>query len=402
MLVRDILATRYDTPPLAYVHSFGCQQSVADGEKLMGLLAEMGYGFTSSDDNADFVLYNTCAVRESAEDHVFGNLGELTHNKKRKPSMIIAISGCMTEQQHIVKRLHASYPQVDIVLGTNAFSQLPKRVYEKLVHNKRFFKNANDTQNLPIEEGLPTHREGKLKAWIPIMYGCDNFCTYCIVPYVRGRERSRESSAILSEITALVSEGYREITLLGQNVNSYGKGLSENINFAQLLRRVNDISGDFIIRFMTSHPKDCTRELIDAIADCSKVAKHLHLPVQSGSDHILSEMNRHYTVSQYMALIDYARERMPKLTITSDIIVGFPGETYDDFTSTLDLVRRVNYTALYTFIYSRRSGTRAESLADPISPKEKSLWMRELLEAQKAISDDILHSYIGEEMTVLT
>ncbi|MEG0542256.1 MAG: tRNA (N6-isopentenyl adenosine(37)-C2)-methylthiotransferase MiaB, partial [Angelakisella sp.] len=374
LLVRGILAERYETPPLAYVHSYGCQQSVADGEKLKGLLAEMGYGFTDNKDDADFVLYNTCAVRENAEQRVFGNVGALVHHKRRKPHMIIGLSGCMTEQQHIADKLRRSYPHVDLVMGTNAFSQLPQMVYEKLVHNKRFIKSDDSAQNLPVEEGIPTRRDGTIKAWVPVMYGCDNFCSYCIVPYVRGRERSRESGAILNEIAGLVAEGYKEITLLGQNVNSYGKGLSEEINFAGLLRQINNISGDFIIRFMTSHPKDCTRELIDAMADCKKVARHLHLPVQCGSNRILSEMNRRYTTEQYYELIDYARQRMPDIDLSSDIIVGFPGETYEDFAQTLALIKQVAYTTLYTFIYSRRSGTKAESFPDPIPYDQKSAW----------------------------
>lgn len=400
-LVRGILAERYQAPPLAYVHSFGCQQSVADGEKLKGLLAEMGYGFTDSSDNADFVLYNTCAVRETAEHRVFGNVGELSHNKRRNPQMIVALAGCMTEQKQVVAKIKNSYPQVDLVLGTNAFSRLPRMVYEKLEQGKRSIEIDSDTQNLPIEEGIPTRRDGRIKTGIPIMHGCDNFCSYCIVPYVRGRERSRTSAAILEEVTRLVSEGYREITLLGQNVNSYGKGLSEDINFAGLLRKINAVEGEFVIRFMTSHPKDCTHELIDTMADCKKVARHLHLPVQSGSDRVLGEMNRRYTAAQYLELTDYARRLMPEITLTSDIIVGFPGEQYEDFLQTLDLIKRVNYTTLYTFIYSRRSGTKAENLPDPVPYEEKSSWLRELLQLQSSIGEAILHQSIGKDMRVL-
>lgn len=400
-LVRGILALRYQTPPLAYVHSYGCQQSIADGEKLKGLLAEMGYGFTDSSDEADFVLYNTCAVRETAEHRVFGNVGELIHNKQRRPEMIVALAGCMTEQQHIMEKIKNSYPHVDLVLGTNAFSRLPQMVYEKLELGRRLIQSDSSTQNLPIEEGIPTHRDGKIKAGVPIMYGCDNFCSYCIVPYVRGRERSRTSAAILAEVTQLVGEGYREITLLGQNVNSYGKGLAENISFAGLLRSINDVSGQFIIRFMTSHPKDCTRELLSAMADCKKVVRHLHLPVQSGSDRVLAEMNRRYTVAQYRELIDHARLLMPDITVTSDIIVGFPGESHEDFLQTLDLIKQVGYTALYTFIYSRRSGTKAESFPDPVPYKQKSTWLRELLQLQSEIGEAILHRSIGKTMQVL-
>lgn len=399
--VKKLLFERYGRQPIAYTRTFGCQQSVADGEKLQGLLAQMGYGFTSDQAAADFILYNTCAVRETAEQRVFGNVGELSHNKRRKPEMIIALAGCMTEQKHVAEKLRASYPQVDLVLGTNAFSRLPQLVYEKLTKGKRFIQLEHSTQSLPIEEGIPTRREGTLKAWVPVMYGCDNYCSYCIVPYVRGRERSRASDAVVEEITQLVAQGYREITLLGQNVNSYGKGLPEQTDFAQLLRRINDIEGEFIIRFMTSHPKDCTPALLDAMADCPKVARHLHLPVQSGSDRVLARMNRNYTIARYRELVDYARSRMPDLTITSDIIVGFPGETREDFLQTLDLIQQVQYTTLYTFIYSRRSGTRAESFPDPVRYEEKSAWMRELLQLQGGIGEKLLQQCIGNTITVL-
>lgn len=400
-LVRDILEEKYDSPPLACIHSYGCQQSVADGEKLKGLAASMGYGFTDNVDEADLILYNTCAVRENAEKRVFGNVGALKHHKRRKPDLIIGISGCMTEQQHVKDKLATSYKHVDLVMGTNAFSILPQRIYEKLTENKRYIEGEAVADKMPIIEGIPTRRDGKFKAWVPIMYGCDNFCSYCIVPYVRGRERSRESAAIIGEIESLVLEGYKDITLLGQNVNSYGKGLAERINFSELLRRINAIKGDFIIRFMTSHPKDCTHELIDTIAECKKVVRHLHLPVQSGSDRILSAMNRKYSVEQYLELIEYAKKIIPDISLTSDIIVGFPGETYEDFLQTLELVKKVRYTSLFTFIYSRRSGTAAVKLEDPISEVEKSKWFRELLKVQNQIGTEILQDYVGTTMRVL-
>lgn len=399
--INKLLQNKGDGIPLACVHSYGCQQNVADGEKLKGLLAEMGYGFTEILDDADFVIYNTCAVRENAEKRVFGNVGALKHYKKRRPDMIIALAGCMTQQQHVADKLKKSYPHVDIVVGTNAYGELPRLVYEKLAFDKRYIKTGEEHENAPVIEGIPIQRDGSFKAWVPVMYGCDNFCSYCIVPYVRGRERSRPSEHILREIQELAQAGYKDITLLGQNVNSYGKGLEEDIDFARLLRKINDIQGDFRVRFMTSHPKDCTHELLDAMAECEKVSKHLHLPVQSGSDRILSAMNRHYTAQSYLSLIDYARSRMPDLAITSDIIVGFPGETREDFDKTLELIQKVRYTSLFTFIYSKRSGTKAEKLPDPIPAEEKSKWFRELLAVQNEIGEEILKSYVGKTMRVL-
>ncbi len=399
--IRLLLQERGSGMPLACVHSYGCQQNVADGEKLSGLLAEMGYGFTQVLDEADLVLYNTCAVRENAEKRVFGNVGALKHYKRRHPGMIIALAGCMTQQQQVADRLKKSYPHVDIVVGTNSYGQLPRLIYEKLAFDKRYIKSGEEQENAPVIEGIPLRREGGFKAWVPVMYGCDNFCSYCIVPYVRGRERSRPWRLIVQEVEDLVRQGYKEVTLLGQNVNSYGKGLEEPLDFAGLLRKLDALPGDFIIRFMTSHPKDCTRELLDAMAECPKVERHLHLPVQCGSDRVLAEMNRRYTVDQYLELIRYAKERMPDIALTSDIIVGFPGETREDFEKTLDLVRRVGYTSLFTFIYSRRSGTRAETLPDPVPAEEKSRWFRELLEVQNAIGEEILRGYVGRTLRVL-
>ena len=399
--VRQLLRQRGEDLPLACVHSYGCQQNVADGEKFSGLLAQMGYGFTQDPDQADLVLYNTCAVRENAEQRVFGNVGALKHYKRRRPGMIIILAGCMTQQQHVADRIKKSYPHVDIVVGTNAYGELPRMIYEKLAFDRKYIKNGEEQENAPVIEGIPLRREGRFKAWVPVMYGCDNFCSYCIVPYVRGRERSRPWRLILQEIQELVRDGYKEITLLGQNVNSYGKGLEDPLDFAGLLRKIDALPGDFIIRFMTSHPKDCTRELLDAMAECKKVERHLHLPVQCGSDRILAAMNRRYTVGQYLELIRYARERMPDLSLTSDIIVGFPGETREDFEGTLELVRQVRYTSLFTFLYSPRSGTPAETMPDPIPGEEKSRWFRELLTVQDTIGTEVLRDYVGQTLRVL-
>ena len=361
----------------------------------------MGYGFTDSPEEADLILYNTCAVREHAEQRVLGNVGALKHYKRRKPDLIIVLAGCMTQQPQVAQRLKKSYPHVDIVVGAGAWTQLPELIYQKMVHGSRYIHEEQEPENTGIVEGLPTRRDGVYKAWVSVMYGCDNFCSFCIVPYVRGRERSRRPGDILREIEELVEDGCRDITLLGQNVNSYGKGLEEGLNFAGLLRQINGIPGDFRVRFMTSHPKDCTHELIDAMAECEKVCSHLHLPVQCGSDRILREMNRHYTVGEYLALADYARQRIPDLSLTSDIIVGFPGETYEDFRQTLDLIRRVEYDALYTFLYSRRSGTRAAALPDPVPEAEKSAWFRELLAVQDEIGRRRLDAQAGKVLRVL-
>lgn len=386
-LVRTVLASRFpDVKPKAFVHTYGCQGNVADGEKLQGMLAEMGFEFTDDVNGADLVLYNTCAIREHAEDRVFGNVGALKPVKKKNPDMIIALCGCMTQQQTVADKIKTSYPFVDIVFGTHVSHRLPEFIYRSLCLGKRVFETADSDGN--IVEGLPVRRDGTFKAWVPIMYGCNNFCSYCIVPYVRGRERSRDFDTVLEEVRGLVASGYKEITLLGQNVNSYNKDLSEDKQFPALLRAINDIDGEFIIRFMTSHPRDCTKALIEAMAECKKVAKHLHLPVQSGNDRVLSEMNRHYNREKYLSLIDYAYELMPELSVTSDIIVGFPGETYEEFCDTLSLVEKVRYTSLFTFIFSPRQGTKAFSMEDPVSRQEKGVWFKELTDLQEKIAGE--------------
>lgn len=399
-LVRTVLTSRFPVEkPKAYVHTYGCQGNVADGEKLQGMLYEMGFDFCLSPENADLVLYNTCAIREHAEDRVFGNVGALKPIKKKNPDMIIALCGCMTQQQSVADKLRSSYPFVDIVFGTHVSHRLPEFVYRKLCLGKRVFETADSEGN--IVEGLPIKRDGTFRAWVPIMYGCNNFCSYCIVPYVRGRERSRDFNVVLNEVKELVTSGYKEITLLGQNVNSYNKTLSEDKQFPALLRAINDIDGDFIVRFMTSHPRDCTRELIEAMAQCNKVAKHLHLPVQSGNDRVLKEMNRHYDREKYLSLIDYAYELMPELSITSDIIVGFPGETYEEFCDTLSLVKKVRYTSLFTFIFSPRKGTKAYEMEDPVSRQEKGVWFKELTDLQEKIAGERTASMKGRSYRVL-
>lgn len=385
--------------PLAYIRTYGCQQNVADSEKIKGYLYEMGYSFTDTPDNADFILFNTCAVREHAEDRVFGNVGALKTLKRKNPSLIIALCGCMMEQEHIANKIYKSFPFVSLVFGTHSMHKLPQLIYEYMVTGKRVFDRNNKDET--IYEDIPVKRDGTFKGWLPIMYGCDNFCSYCIVPYVRGRERSREYPAIINDAKNLIESGCKDITLLGQNVNSYGKGLQNGISFAQLLSKIDAIEGDYWLRFMTSHPKDCTRELIDTIASSKHISTHLHLPFQSGSNRILKQMNRKYTREKYLEIINYAKEKIPNLSLTSDIIVGFPGETYEDFQETISLIKEIEFSSLFTFIYSPRVGTPASKMDDPIPYEEKSKWFSELLETQEQIAAKRCASMLGKTYKVL-
>lgn len=382
----------------AYVHSFGCQLNVSDGEKIKGILKETGCSFTDKPEDAGIIIFNTCAVRESAEERVFGIIGSMKKLKAENPDLIIGVSGCMTAQEKNLERIKKSYPQVDIVLGTSAISSLPRLIYEHLESNKLEYDISEYADFSCNAEQV---RESSFKASVPIMFGCNNFCTYCIVPYVRGRERSRESADIISEVTQLVNQGYKEIMLLGQNVNSYGKDLENDLTFPELLRKINEIDGDFIIRFMSSHPKDAKRELLDTILECEKVAKHLHLPVQSGSNSILKAMNRNYTVEKYLETVDYLRSRDSGFSLTTDIIVGFPNETDEEFQDTVKLIKQVEYDNIYSFIYSKRSGTKASMIEDRTPEEVKSHRLRELLEVQREISDRHYRRFIGKTMRVL-
>ncbi|MCM1544417.1 MAG: tRNA (N6-isopentenyl adenosine(37)-C2)-methylthiotransferase MiaB [Ruminococcus sp.] len=383
-MVKTVLSSRFVSAPKAFVHTYGCQGNVADGERIKGMLVSMGYELTDTVENADLVLYNTCAIREHAQDRVFGNVGALKAYKTANPNMIIALCGCMMQQKYVADRIENSFRYVDLVFGTHVVHRLPEFIYRCLCSGKRVFEIPDSDGN--IVEGLPVNRDGSFKAWVPIMYGCNNFCSYCIVPYVRGRERSRDFDCVVEECRELVKAGYKEITLLGQNVNSYNKDLDEQYRFPALLKAINNIEGDFLIRFMTSHPRDCTKQLLETMASCDKVAKHLHLPFQSGNDRVLKEMNRHYDRAKYLSLIDYAYELMPDLSITSDVIVGFPGETYEEFCDTLSLIERVKYTSLFTFIFSPRPGTKAAEMPDPISRQEKGKWFSELTALQESIA----------------
>ena len=392
------LYERYGRAPRALVITYGCQQNVSDSERIKGILTEMGYTFTDSPEDAELILYNTCAVRGHAEDRVYGNVGAMKHYKRRRPGMILAVCGCMAQQDSVQKRLRSSFPYVDLVFGTQVQHRLPEFIYRCLLGERVF---ESELSNGEIVEDVPVRRDGDIKGFLPVMRGCNNFCTYCIVPYVRGRERSRAPEDVLQEAKQMVEAGYKEIMLLGQNVNSYGKGEEHGVNFARLLRMINDIDGDFRIKFMTSHPKDCTVELLDAIRDCEKAARHLHLPFQSGSDRILKAMNRHYDRAKYLELISAARERILDIALTTDIIVGFPGETYEDFKQTLELVERVKFTSLFTFIYSPREGTPAAKMDDPIPDGDKKKWFAELLKVQEASSAERCSNMLGTVQRVL-
>ena len=381
-----------DATPLAHIRTFGCQQNVADSQRIKGMLAEMGFGFTEEAAQADLILFNTCAVREHAQDRVFGNIGALKKLKAEKAHLKLILCGCMVQQPTVAAKIKNSYPFVDMVLGTHVLHRFPELLWGAMTRRRTV--EIPDMDGV-IAEGLPVYREDTYKAFLPIMYGCNNFCTYCIVPYVRGRERSRDPELIVNEARALIASGCKEITLLGQNVNSYGKGEAHGVDFPDLLRRINDIEGDFIIRFMTSHPRDASKKLFDTIAACPKVERHIHLPFQSGSDRILKEMNRHYTRAQYLELIDYARRVIPDVVFTSDVIVGFPGETREDFEQTLSLIEQVGFISLYTFIFSPREGTPAAGMPDPIPAKEKSAWFKEMTDLQETLSEKQIGPMVG-------
>ena len=396
--IKEILAIFGDRPRAAYVRSFGCQLNVSDGEKIKGLLSDLGYSFTEDEHKADLIILNTCAVRESAEDRVFGIVGSMKKLKEEKPELMIGIAGCMTAQSQVAEKIRRSYPQVDFVLGTSAISALPELMLDCL-RGAKFAADISEYDD--FSEAAVQVRESSFKASVPIMFGCNNFCTYCIVPYVRGRERSRKMEDIIAEVRGLAADGYKEIMLLGQNVNSYGNDLGDEVSFPGLLRELNKIEGDFIIRFMSSHPKDASHELIDTIFECEKVAKHLHLPVQSGSSEVLRRMNRRYTAEKYLETVDYIRSRDPQFSLTTDLIVGFPNESDEEFQATLDIIRRVKYDNIYSFIYSKRSGTRAAEMEDLTPEEVKSLRMRKLLEVQRGISTENYKRFIGRKMRVL-
>ena len=385
--------------PLALVDTYGCQQNEADSEQIRGMLREMGYAFTEDTSVADVIVINTCAIREHAELRVLGNVGALTHTKRRKPNQVICLCGCSMQEPHMAEKIRKSFRHVDLVFGPHALWRFPELLQQVLLKKERVF--ATEQSDGRIAEGLPVVRRGKIKAWVSIMYGCNNFCTYCIVPYVRGRERSREPEQILEEVRSLVAEGYKDITLLGQNVNSYGKDLDSNVDFADLLAQINDISGDFLVRFMTSHPKDASQKLFETMARCDKVAPQLHLPVQSGSSRVLKAMNRHYDREIYLDEVRRLKALIPDIVLTSDIIVGFPGETQEEFEETLSLLEEVRFDSLFTFIFSPRVGTPAAKMDDPVPMEEKKKWFQRLLDTQNRISVEKHTEYIGRILPVL-
>ena len=385
--------------PVAYVETYGCQQNEADSEKLRGYLSQCGYAIGTTAEGADVVVMNTCAIREHAEQRVFGNLGALTHTKRRHPGQKIFLCGCMAGEEKVSRRVRESYPHVDGVFSTHHLWQFPEILYSVLTTKKRAFYIQDEPGS--IAEGIPQVRDSGLKAWVSIMYGCNNFCTYCIVPYVRGRERSRQPECILQECRQLIENGAKEITLLGQNVNSYGKDLGIGVDFADLLAQIAQLPGDFLVRFMTSHPRDASQKLFDTMAQHPKIAKQLHLPFQSGSSRVLKAMNRHYDREAYLEKVNYAKSVMPELVLTSDVIVGFPGETEEEFEETVSLIQQVHYDSLFTFIFSPRAGTPAAGMDDPTPKAEKNRRFDKLCAVQNAISEEIHRSYIGKTLRCL-
>ena len=386
--------------PLAWVDTYGCQQNEADSETIRGMLREMGYGFTESEAEADLIVVNTCAVRGHAELRALGNVGALSHTKRAKPGQRIALCGCMVQQEHMREKIKKSFPYVDLVFGTHELWRFPELLQRMLEpHRGRIFEARQiDGERF---EGLPVLRTGSVRAWLPIMSGCNNFCSYCIVPYVRGRERSRSPEAILAEARQLIEAGYKEIYLLGQNVNSYGKDLGGEEDFPWLLREIDRMEGEFVIRFMTSHPKDATEKLFDTMAACPKVERHIHLPFQAGNDRVLKEMNRGYTGEIYRKKVAYARSLMPDIAVTSDVIVGFPGETDGEFEDTLRLVEETRFDMLFTFLFSPRVGTPAAAMADPFTKEEKQARFDRLLAAQYLISAEMQANHVGKTYRVL-
>ena len=361
------------------ISTYGCQMNEEDSEKLSGMLKSQGYERTENKEEASIIIFNTCCVRENAENKVFGNLGQLKQLKKKNPNLVIAICGCMMQQVGMANKVLKTFPYVDIIFGTHNAHKFPEYLHRVLQEGVQVKEILNKEEG--IVEGLPIDRKSDVKAFVTIMYGCNNFCTYCIVPYVRGRERSRKSEDIIKEIEELVSKGYKEITLLGQNVNSYGKGLEEDIDFAGLLRKVNEVKGLERVRFMTSHPKDLSDDVIMAIKECDKLCEQVHLPVQSGSSRILKEMNRHYDREYYLDLVKKIKSEIPDVTLTTDIIIGFPGETEEDFLDTLSLCEEVGYDSAFTFIYSRRNHTPADKMENQIPDDIKHDRFNRLVEA---------------------
>lgn len=384
--------------PLAFVETYGCQQNSSDSEKIKGMLYDMGFDFCGKPAEADFIIYNTCAVRENAELRVFGNIGALKNVKRKNPDVIIAVCGCMMQQEHISEKIRKKYKHVDLVFGTHALYRFPE-LLDGVLSGGRVFDTENEDGS--VFEDITYKRDEPPLAKIPIMYGCNNFCTYCIVPYVRGRERSRSAENILSEVRKVAAEGYKEVMLLGQNVNSYGNDMDGGLSFPELLREVCRVDEIERVRFMTSHPKDISDELIRTMAEESKICNQLHLPVQSGSDRVLGLMNRKYTREQYMGIVRKVKAAMPDVVLTTDIIVGFPGETNEDFEETVSILKEVEYDTIFSFIYSKRVGTPAAEMEDCLTDEEKHANFDRMLEVQNEISKRKNDMYEGTVQKVL-
>lgn len=385
---------------LVHTETYGCQQNVNDTERIRGILAKAGFDFTDKAEDADLVIYNTCAVRENAEQRVFGRLGLLKHIKENSnPDMLVALCGCMVQQEHIADKVMRVHDHVDLIFGPHALWRMPELLYRAMTENGVIVDITPEDGS--IAEDVPILRDKEEKAWVSIMYGCNNFCSYCIVPYVRGRERSRLPEDIIAEVKCLVNGGTSEISLLGQNVNSYGKDLDIDIDFADLIRMINDIEGVERIRFMSSHPKDLSDKLIETMRDCDKVCKQLHLPFQAGSDRVLKEMNRRYTKEQYLAIIDKVKKAMPGIVLTTDVIVGFPTETTADFKETLDVIKSVRFDSIFSFIYSQREGTPAAKLDFVLTKEEIHRNFDELLAVQNQICLEKNLEYKDKIETVL-
>ncbi len=384
--------------PLVFIETYGCAQNFNDSEKLCGMLEDMGFGFCEDKTKADLILFNTCAVRENAEMRVYGNIGAIKNIKRKKENLILGVCGCMMQQEDIASNVKKRYPYVDMIFGTHALYRFPE-ILLKAMKKTRVF----DTENSDgaICEDISCRRDAPPLAKIPIMYGCNNFCTYCIVPYVRGRERSRRMENILNEVREVAKSGYREVMLLGQNVNSYGNDFGDGTSFAALLEEVCKIDGIDRVRFMTSHPKDISDELIEVMAKEDKICKQLHLPIQCGSSRVLEKMNRKYTKEQYLEIVRKVKEKMPDIVLTTDIIVGFPGETNEDFKETIDVLKKVRYDTIFSFIYSKRPGTPAAVMEDCLSNEEKHRNFDELLEVQNEISKEKNDAYMGTIQKVL-
>ena len=387
----------------AYIQTFGCQQNVADSERIAGMCQSMGYKICDDPADADIIVVNTCAIREHAEKRALSIIGQYKHLKAKKPSLIIAVCGCMVAQEHRRNDIKFRYPYVDFIFGASSLFRLPQLIWQRISLKKRIY--CPEEEEYRVAECMPVRRESSYRAWVSVMYGCNNFCTYCIVPYVRGRERSRRPEDVIAEVRELVAAGYKDITLLGQNVNSYGKdaadGDEEIFDFADLLSEIDKIDGDYCVRFMTSHPKDASKKLIDVIASSKHIAHQFHLPLQSGSDNILHRMNRHYDKARYLEIVDYMRKRIPDVTISSDIIVGFPGESEQDFSDTLEMLERVRFDMTYSFIYSPRNGTPAAKMEEQIDDKVKGERFDRLLKLQNDIAYEKNQPLLGQTIKVL-